>query len=329
MLGTQDRHEGSERWLASVGYRWFRSDRHFVGRDEQEDRTAESSQVVNDVHIMDFGLHYDISPRWTLSASFPFQMADRSNPLRDPTTDEVIGRTLTHATGFGDISVLARRWMLDPKKHERGNIKFGFGVKLPTGDPSVTDVRFRVDEDDLDGDGNITEFFPSVEHVDQSIMPGDGGFGLLLDFQSFYRFAKEHAAYYGSASYLINPQGENGVTRGTSATQTNSVTDFYVARTGVTWIPGTGHYGWSLGLRMEGTPWDDFIGSNAGFRRPGYSIGAEPGFSWSRGLNAVTFSAPIAIWRNRLKNEADRASGNHGDAAFADFSLIAGYFRRF
>lgn len=327
VLGTQDRHEGSERWQASVGYRWYRSDRHFVGTDEQEDRTEEGSQVVNDVNLLDFGLHYDVNSRWSMSLSVPFQMADRSNALRDP-MDVVIGRTKTHATGMGDILVSARRWMLNPEKHKKGNIKFGFGVKLPTGDPAVTDVRLRVDEDDRDGDGDITEFFPSVEHVDQSIQPGDGGFGVLVDFQSYYRFAADHWAYYGSATYLINPQGENGVTRGLG-TATNSVTDFYVARTGMTWIPGEGHWGFSLGGRMEGTPWNDLVGNNDGFRRPGYTISIEPSFSWAHGPHAVTFAVPVALVRNRLKNEEDRAEGDHGDAAFADYSPILVYFRRF
>lgn len=330
VLGAQDQFKEDERWQLSVGYRWFRSDRHFVGRDEQEDRTAEGSQVINNVHLLDLGLQYAIDSRWSVQLSLPFQMIDRSNPIRDDNRD-VIARTQTSATGLGDALLVAHRWMLDPDKHAHGNIKFGFGLKLPTGAYNLVDTRQRYcgEGDDCPNGVEVGDLYPSVEHVDQSIMPGDSGLGVVLDFQSYYRFAGNRAAFYGSATYIINPEGENGVTRGTSATSTNSITDFYVARTGLLWTPLARSFGFGLGGRIEGVPWDDVIGTNAGFRRPGYVISVEPGFNWGHGPHGVTFAAPIAVSRNRLKSESDRASGRHGDAAFADYSLLASYFLRF
>jgi len=321
ILGDQDLFAGDQRWQVSVGYRWFRSDRHFVGTEEQKQRQREGSQVVNNVHLMDVGIQYNINARWSLELGIPFQFATRSSPIRDENR-RVFDRSETHATGMGDVLVTAHRWMLDPATHLRGNIKFGFGIKLPTGSDSVTDIRTRYDE-------NTGQLYQSVEHVDQSIQPGDGGLGILLNIESFYRFATNRAAYYGSASYLINPQGENGVVRGTSTTTTNSIPDGYVARTGLMWTPPSIPFSFSLGGRLEGLPWNDLFGSNAGFRRPGYIISVEPGINWGHGPHGITFAAPIALVRNRVKSASDRETGRHGDAAFADYSLLLTYFRRF
>ena len=48
-----------------------------------------------------------------------------------------------------------------------------------------------------------------------------------------------------------------------------------------------------------------------------------------KGKNAVTLSVPVAIYRNRFQSVPDKARGAHGDAAFADYLILAGYSRRF
>ena len=40
-------------WQMSTGYRWQKSDRHYVGSEYQADRDADSSQVVNRVNLLD------------------------------------------------------------------------------------------------------------------------------------------------------------------------------------------------------------------------------------------------------------------------------------
>jgi len=331
VLGSQSEFNEDQRWQVSVGYRWFRSDRHFIGTDEQENRAEEGSQVINNVNLWDLGVQYQVNKRWNLQLALPFQSITRSNPIRDENR-VVIGRTKTGATGIGDLLVTAHRWMLDPARHSNGNLRLGFGIKLPTGAYNVLDTRARyceIGDTDCPPGVSAGELYPSVEHVDQSIMPGDGGTGIVLDLEGYVSFAHDKVAYYGSATYIISPEGENGVTRGRSATSTNSITDFYVARTGFYFsVPGTG-LGITVGARFEGVPWDDLWGSNAGFRRPGYVLSIEPGLTWTHGSHGVTFAAPWALVRNRLKSESDRERGRHGDAAFADFSLLASYFLRF
>jgi hypothetical protein len=41
---------------ASINYRWFRSDRHYVGDVEQTERQAEGSEVINRSNFIDLGL---------------------------------------------------------------------------------------------------------------------------------------------------------------------------------------------------------------------------------------------------------------------------------
>lgn len=48
-----------------------------------------------------------------------------------------------------------------------------------------------------------------------------------------------------------------------------------------------------------------------------------------KGKNAATLAVPIAIYRNRFQSVPDMARGAHGDAAFADYLILAGYSRRF
>jgi hypothetical protein len=341
VLGAQEL-PGTHRWQFSMGWRFQTSDRHFVGMDLDNERDAEGSQVINRLNLFDIGLQYAFGPRWSLSAALPFQVVNRSNPLRDE-TDAVVGRTVTEGDGMGDLVVSARRWMLDPSKHPRGNVRLGFGVKAPTGKDDVLDTRLRFVDPDGDGPEEPVLAF-SDEYSDQSIQPGDGGWGFVVDFQSFKRFT-DSTAFYGSATYLMNPKRDNGVIRGildpdigNVGTTVNATTDQYLARAGVQWTPGVlnDRLGLSLGGRMEGVPWKDLLGPDDegteqpyAFRRPGYAISVEPGVSWTAGVHTVSLHVPFAIQRNRLQNARDRVTGNHGDAAFADYVVLLGYWRRF
>ena len=109
-----------------------------------------------------------------------------------------------------------------------------------------------------------------------------------------------------------------------------SIADQYVFRTGLTYGPER----WNglaagLGGRIEGVPVHDLFGSSEGFRRPGYAVSVEPSLSWSRGPHTLSLAVPVAVQRNRQRNVPDLARGSHGDAAFADWVLLASYWRRF
>jgi len=205
-----------------------------------------------------------------------------------------------------------------------GNISLGLGLKVPTGKDDVTDERFSL----VNG-----RFVTSEQTVDQSIQPGDGGWGVLFDFGAFQRLGTSGVAAYGSASYLANPREKNGVPtfRGGSGEEIMSVADQYVARVGFSASRAAWKgFGASLGGRLEGVPVKDLIGGSEGFRRPGYAISAEPGISFTTGPHTVSLNVPIALYRNRTRSVPDRTvPGRHGDAAFADYIVMLGYWRKF
>jgi hypothetical protein len=107
-----------------------------------------------------------------------------------------------------------------------------------------------------------------------------------------------------------------------------SVADQYLYRLGATWFPSE-KVGLSLGGRIEGIPVHDLVGDSDGFRRPGYATSVEPGFSYTSGQHTFSLNVPIALHRNREPSVPDLEEGGGGDAAFADYVIIFGYFRRF
>jgi hypothetical protein len=322
VLGVQDTYSGPNRWQVSASWRYQYSHRHFVGSEEQLERAEDRSQVKNTINLFDLGVRYNATDRWSFSVGIPYLMAERSSPLRN-SNRVVVGRTLTEANALGDITLTARRLLWKPEASPDGNISLGLGVKFPTGDYDVYDDRTRL----VNGQSVITD-----ESVDQSIQPGDGGTGIILDFQGFRRMTSNFALY-GSATYLSNPRGKNGVPtfRNNVGEEEMSVADQYVARVGGSFSHAAWKgFGVSLGGRLEGVPVEDLIGDSDGFRRPGYAISAEPSLSYTRGPHTISAAVPFALYRNRTRSVPDRAvPGRHGDAAFADYVVFLGYWRSY
>ena len=147
--------------------------------------------------------------------------------------------------------------------------------------------------------------------MDQSIQPGDGGFGFIPELQAFKAFGR--FVGFVSGSYLINPRetndfnrnGPNGaIDRSGAENHLLSVADQYAARIGVATAVKT--VGVNLGLRWEGTRGSDLIGGDRGRRRPGYTLGLDPGLSYRWHGNFVSLNVPIAIRRVRNQNFADK-----------------------
>jgi hypothetical protein len=302
-------------WQVSLGFRSQYSDRHFTGTEEEEEREEQGSEVKNSTFTFDFGVTHQLTDRVSISASLPFQISERSQQIGG--LSGITGeRNVTSARGIGDLIVTARRWMLDPDSHQDENVSLGLGVKFPTGKPNNTDV-FQI----VDSAGVITR---EVRTVDQSIQLGDGGWGLVVDVSAFKQFGR--IAPYFNGAYVITPQETNGVKtyRGGAGEGIMSIADQYLLRGGVQWS-ALDNVALGLGLRMEGVPVEDFIGGSDGFRRPGYSVGIEPSVAWSIGRSTLTFAMPWAIKRNRRASVPDLERGAHGDAAFADYVILAGW----
>ena len=90
----------------------------------------------------------------------------------------------------------------------------------------------------------------------------------------------------------------------------------------------------TLGGRVEGIPARDAIGGSQGFRRPGYTLSVEPGVIVASHQWQFALTTPVAVLRDRVRSVTDienSTPGNivHGDAAFADFSVIGTLVYRF
>src|SRR6266446_5457550 len=180
-------------WQAAIGYRWLYSDSPFIGGREQKQTEAAHTQAINDSHFIDLTASYGLTKRLSLNLTIPFVSSTRSS-----FTDHSDGaRHTMSASGLGDLRLTSTIWLLPPEKHHEGNLALGVGVKAPTGDSKATDLSYHLDEF-----GNSS---PSLTFVDQSIQPGDGGWGVVLEAQAFQKlFSRTYA--YMNASYLINPQ---------------------------------------------------------------------------------------------------------------------------
>lgn len=302
----------TEKWDVTVSYQHFRSHRHYVGTEEQRQRYTAGSEVMNLVDQIDTSLAYNVNPRTTITLGIPYFHATRTSLYEH----DRVHRYKMSASGIGDVRLTAERWLFSPATHHTYNVQVGFGFKFPTGDTNAKDYAHTTS-------GLV------YRSVDQSIQPGDGGFGYIFELQSFLQIA-DKTSLYATGFYLLNPKETNGTRVGNnpaSVTGYMSVADQFQARLGVSRVVGRG-FTLGIGGRVEGVPALDVIGGNAGFRRPGYVISADPSISYSHGKDTFSFALPWALVRNRTRSYADRLSGGHGDAAFADFLISFTYSRK-
>src|SRR5678809_1455403 len=273
-------------WYLDINNRYFKSYKHFVGKEEQKQREEEGSNVINHSYETDFTLTRVFNSRWSMGMTVPVLAFTRSSLY------EHDGKTRhsTNSFGIGDIRFAAYRWMFDPKTSHKGNLQVGLGLKLPTGSYNYMDYFYKTPDSSVLGP------------VDQSIQPGDGGTGVTFELNGFYNFS-HRVGFYGNAFYLINPREVNGTstTRGGSASATAkkyntdvmSVPDLYMVRGGIAYM--VNRFTLSGGVRMEGLPSTDLIGGSRGFRRPGYIISAEPSITYVAKKISFNLGVPVAL----------------------------------
>jgi hypothetical protein len=311
---------GSGDLMASMGYRFFRSFRHFRGSEEEANRVAEGTEVINHFNGIDLGLTYGLTDRLSFTLIAPFMMNDRSslyehygNRIEDNPEQK---RFHTQSAGLGDVRLTGSYWLFDHSN--KGNLAIGGTIKFPTGKSDVTDEFHKLDENKMD--------YLLTQAVDQSIQLGDDAFGFGLELNGFQTLGNKLSMYY-SASYLATPKNVNNTLRRANADPENvysyfSCPDQYAARAGILSSP-LPNLTVALGGRIEGVPSSDLFGESEGFRRPGYAISVEPGVSLLLNRFAVSLNVPVALVRNRTQNTLDKINDSHGDAAFADFVINA------
>ena len=309
----------SSKWSLTLNGRYFRSFRHFVGKEEQKQRVNEGTQVINHSFTTDFSLTYKLKNNWSISANIPVISNTRSSLY------EHDGKTRhsTSSFGIGDVRISVGKWLLN--EHKKGNVQVVFGLKLPTGDYRFQDYFYKNDSTNVLGP------------VDQSIQLGDGGTGITLEANAYHHFTKNFSVY-SNFYYLLNPREQNGVStaRGGVASVSSmrytsdvmSVPDQYMVRGGVNYKVKS--FLFSAGLRDECLPVKDLAGGSKGFRRPGYVISVEPGVTYNFKKLSLYGFLPFAIQRSRTQSVPDKIRTNltgvyaQGDAAFTDYVINIG-----
>lgn len=310
--GSIDQEVGS--WNVTFTGRTSTADIHYNGTVRQVQRELEQTYVVNRQNSLTTTIAYQLSPRISLNAGIPFVEASWGIP--SPRSGGPAARANENARGLGDITTLARFALLSPSTHRTWNLVIGGGVKLPTGNNAATDVF-------PDGNGNNN----LERHVDISVNPGDGGWGLIVDLQGYKMMGR--FTTFGSGTWLSNPRDTGAPSRGNLVTNTtpsniNTVSDQFVFRAGTS-VSITRHISASIAWRMEGVPRYDLIGASHGFRRPGVEMYWEPGVTVSSGRHAVSFNLPVGYYFNRFRNPY---TGNPGDSTFPEYVSIATYSMR-
>jgi len=324
-------------WQLNISARNLVSNDHYNGTVEQVARQTSENYITNRQNLFDVGITRQMTPRISASVAVPFvysAWAFRSptSPLPGPRIEEP-----QWGRGLGDITATARTWIMAPDSHPNWNVAVGGGLKFPTGNEAYKDT-FMVVRGAVQGIlGNPVPGFVEVQeeqNVDQSVNPGDGGWGLMGDTSAFWLIKR--AFLFGSVSYLANPQDTNGTPsisvilgitpvpgspNALAKLGENSIGDQYLVRLGGStniWKGITASLSW----RMEGLKRADLFGDSNGFRRPGTSMFVEPGIAYTNGKHAVSFNVPFAYYYNRHPHAVTNAAG---DATFPRHIFLTSY----
>jgi hypothetical protein len=302
----------------TIGERHQYSYQHYVGDVYQEYRAQAGTQVQNKINLVTLNLTYQMTPRFSVEIDAPWLFATRksqNSPIK------------YSASGIGDTIIGLNRWIWNPETAHRGNISGGLGVLIPSGNDDVLNTV----------NSNVSGVGPATlvtAPVDYSIQPGNGGWGLVMQWAGYERIGK-NLVLYTDGDYIASQGGVNGVQRANSTTTplTNSVarSDQYLMEAGISFpVSHVDGLDITLGPRDEGVPARNlFPNSNAGFRRPGYAVTAGPGVQYSRGSDILTAGVYKALRRDRTTSYPDSVYGTHGDAAFAQYVWLASLTHRF
>ena len=300
-------HNWMHNLTVDIGYRVFSSNKYFQGSRE----IARPAAVENHQNLFDIGVQYDVTQRWSIIADVPVFNGTR-NQIYPP-------KGIFQVSGLGDITVGVRSLLFRPPTESGGNIAVNMQLKLPTG---IDDAKGRAV---LNGQ--------TVEATaDQSLQPGDGTWGFSVGTEAYKRLWRT-ATSYAQGNYLFSPANTNGVNtfRSQPGQGVMSATDQYLFRGGaVQRVPKFERLAFSAGVRGEGVPVRDLLGSSNGFRRPGFIFSFDPGLMFTYKQNTLSVNGPWALYRNRPPSVPEiQYHITNGDAFFSDYTVIVGLSRHF
>ena len=315
--GAGEAYQRGHEWELTLAYRRLLSNQWFIGTEESSSQAPGGSAPIFKIHTVVADVAYAFSDRVRAHVSIPFSRGSFSRKWADNAVHT------QSATGIGDATVLGEAWIFSPRAHPHANVALGFGVKAPTGSHTKPSQFYL-------GSGAVA--FPA----DQTIQPGDGGWGLLAQLQTFAQIS-DRTTLYGSGSYMASPKALSDI-KGAPVPAPNSslywsVPDVYSGRTGVAFdaLPEHG-VSMSLGARVDGIPVHDLIGGgdDNSIKRTSYIVYAEPGLSYTQAKNTFTVSVPWRVKLNRIKSLTEQQPGALPNAGgFAKYLVFASYSRRF
>jgi len=285
-------------WQLNINNRYFKAYKDYKGTVDL--KTPEQNENVVKSFSTDITITRLLRNGWSLDLSIPFAANSRESAGEHggPNTK----RYTTHSFGLGDVRFTAYKWLLKPTVSQRGNIQLGLGLKFPTGAYNYQDFFYRSDSVKV------------LAAVNPSIQLGDGGTGIITEVNVFYIINKTRTlSVYGNFYYMANPREQNGtaITFGRVPLRIDSlsnniflsVADQYSMRAGVNY--NLKKWGFSLGIRDEGTPVEDFLGGSEGVRRAGHNISVEPGIIYKFKKASLYAYVPVIFGRETKQTLSD------------------------
>lgn len=299
-------------WQVGVAYRRLTSNNLIQGHEDNSEAAPRGLPSVVNSQTLQLSVWYSVTNRLSLTLNVPFLRGSHTTWYADSLRHE------NTATGLGEATLLASYWLrraqgLSPG----GNFSVGLGVKVPTGQNAVQGKFWKAD-------GSAVPF-----PVHQSIQLGDGGWGVILQVMGFQPIMAR-TYLYAAGSYVLNPKKTSDVVRAPGSTQRWAVPDNWNANLGVgvaLW-PEQG-LTVAFGGRLGGTPQQDLIGKDDGYRLPATTGYLAPVLGLTRGAHMIEVSVPVLAYRNFPPSDIDVKAGRLGGGGLAKYVILVGYSVRF
>jgi hypothetical protein len=120
----------SNSWQFSANYRYFRSFRHFRGKEEEEERVEQGTEVINHDNSLLIGINYTANNRWSFGLTIPYMYIDRSSLYEHYGNTPGNPRFHTQSQGIGDMRLTG--YFAAVQNHKL-NLLVGLGVKTSYG----------------------------------------------------------------------------------------------------------------------------------------------------------------------------------------------------
>ncbi len=297
-------------WQIDFAYRHLYADQWYVGTGVNENAAPFGHALYLKINSLTVTANYGVTDRFSMAVTFPYSYGTHSRYYQDGARHQV------QASGFGDLTAVATYWLWDPKLPGKGNASIGAGFKSLSGDNAVSANFYNKN-------GTISQ-----RPVDQSIQLGDGGWGILLQTQMYRQVYKSLYAF-GQGWYLMTPKDTTSVISPYPGVPL-SVPDIYSIRAGgASNIKGVRGLSANFGLRIDGIPLSDWVGASNGFRRPGYSLYLDPGFSYVLGSSTFTINVPVRVHQDFMQSHVDSQLNRPGGGDLAKYLILFQYSRRF